>query len=208
VTFSDWARPSPPASNSKPHEVFTLVEERSFVVLDVDVTGVHPRKDHATGIATLPLKGGRFRLADIRYCPLAASGQWNENPDPAWRPHYRAIVDTAASSLIVTYNIRFVRHMIKRTADLQGLPLPYGRWIDLGAVLNGAIGKEMGQATSLHLWQKRLLVDDIARYSAVADVFAMAQLLAIAITVAEERGIPTLDGVLAEHRSRIWPHRE
>lgn len=40
------------------------------------------------------------------------------------------------------------------------------------------------------------------------DVFVMTQLLEIALAVAEERDIPTLDGLLAEHRSRVWLYGE
>ena len=48
------------------------------------------------------------------------------------------------------------------------------------------------------------MVDVVEGHSAVRDVFAMVQLLEIALAVAEERDIPTLDGLLAEHRSRVW----
>ena len=71
-------------------------------------------------------------------------------------------------------------------------------------MLNGAIGREMGEVTSLNRWEKRLMVDVVGGHSAVRDVFAMVQLLEIALAVAEERDIPTLDGLLAEHRSRVW----
>lgn len=75
-------------------------------------------------------------------------------------------------------------------------------------MLNGAIGRKMGEVTSLNRWEKRLMVNVVGGHSAVRDVFAMVQLLEIALAVAEEHDIPTRDGLLAEHRSRVWLYGE
>jgi DNA polymerase III alpha subunit (gram-positive type) len=204
MSFGDWARPRLLPSAADGDAAVPLLAEMSFTVLDVDVTGVDLRRDYAIGIAMLEVRGGRFRLADIVYCPLASSAGRTGKPDPAWREGYRVLVDAVATATVVTYNTRFVRHMIKCTADIHRLPLPYGCWVDLAAVLNGAIGREMGEVASLSRWEKRLMVDVAEGHSAVRDVFAMAQLLEIALAVAEDRDIPTLDSLLAEHRSRVW----
>lgn len=52
------------------------------------------------------------------------------------------------------------------------------------------------------------MVDVVGGHSAVRDVFVMTQLLEIALAVAEEHDIPTRDGLLAEHRSRVWLYGE
>ncbi|MGB4226395.1 MAG: hypothetical protein WBJ68_07015 [Candidatus Dechloromonas phosphoritropha] len=66
----------------------------------------------------------------------------------------------------------------------------------------------MGEVTSLNRWEKRLMVDVVGGHSVVRDVFVMTQLLEIALAVAEERDIPTRDGLLAEYRSRVWLYGE
>ncbi|MBK8120910.1 MAG: hypothetical protein IPK39_18365 [Sulfuritalea sp.] len=121
------------------------LSETRFIVLDVDVTGVDIRKDKATGIAILPLRGGRCRIADINWIPLA---QPDGSPpvNSSWREQYRAMVDSAAANPIVTYNTRFVRRMIKCSAVLHDLPLPGGRWVDLAAIMGGAVGSENNPA--------------------------------------------------------------
>ena len=181
----------------------SLAEAR-VIVLDVDVTGVNIRSDRATGIAVLPVEAGRFSIADLSWFPLAPADDPTDKLTPAWREQYRALIDTLATSPIVTYNARFVRHMIKRTAAMYDLRLPFGRWIDLAAILSGAIGKEMGEVISMQRWQERLNVVSVAGHSAAGDVFAMAQLLEVALAYCADRGIATLDELIAEQKARVW----
>jgi hypothetical protein len=47
-------------------------------------------------------------------------------------------------------------------------------------------------------------IDIYEGYSAVADVFAMAQLLEIAIAYCEDLGIVTLGQVISQSTSRSW----
>ena len=204
MSLADWLR--------KPALFFGLgsdsaplpLSETRFIVLDVDVTGVDIRKDKATGIAILPVEGGRCRIADMNWIPLA---QPDGSPAPlnsSWREQYRAMVDSAAANPIVTYNTRFVRRMIKCSAVLHDLPLPGGRWVDLAAIMGGAVGSEMGEVTSLKYWQEQMGVAALGGHSAAGDVFAMAQLLEIALAYCEDREIVTLDGLIAEQKARTW----
>ncbi|TRZ56826.1 MAG: hypothetical protein D4S02_14715 [Rhodocyclaceae bacterium] len=188
------------------NDVSPMLGEGRFVVLDVDVTGVNIRKDTATGIAMLGVEGGRFRMSNIDWAPLEQA-EGNSNGS-SWQDQYRRIVDLVATDTVVTYNPRFVRRMIKRVTGRYGLPVPYGNWVDLAAILDGAIGREMAEDASLYGWQQRLNVKIIEGYSAIADVFTMAQLLEIAIGYCEDLGITTLDQLMTQHKSRLWMRGE
>lgn len=181
-----------------------LLLEARFIVLDVDVTGVDIRKDRAIGMAMLPMERGCFRIADIAWCPLAPPAGDAQEGKLSWREQYLALVAAAAASTVVTYNTRFVRRMIKYAAEANNLPLPFGHWIDLRTILEGAIGREVSDVFSLQDWQERTGIDIVAGYSATADVFAMAQLLEVAFAYGEDRGITTLDGLIGEQKSRAW----
>ncbi|MBI5920461.1 MAG: hypothetical protein HY847_02290 [Betaproteobacteria bacterium] len=166
--------------------------EARFFLLDVDVTGVNIRRDRAIGIAILPFDSGRFRVSDIVWTPLALSDEGGK--ESSWRDSYAEMVESIAASPVITYNPRFVRHMIKHIADEHDLSLPYGsEWIDLAAILDGAIGREAGEDASLHSWQRRLDIEVREGHSAIADVFAMAQLLEVAFGYCEDLRIATLD---------------
>lgn len=192
--FFGWAGDSAPLPLS----------ETRFLVLDVDVTGVNIRKDKATGIAILPVEGGRCRITDIDWIPLARPDGSPAPLNSSWREQYRAMVDSAATNPVVTYNTRFVRHMIKCSVASHDLPLPNGRWVDLAEIMGGAIGSEMGEVTSLQYWQEQMGVGALGGYSAAGDVFAMAQLLEIALAYCEDREIVTLEALMAEQKARTW----
>lgn len=177
-----------------------LAESR-LVVLDVDVTGTDPLRDHATGIAILPVEFGEFSLADIVYFPLN-SERSGDHPD--WQENYRRLTASLAERPVVTYNARFVKHMIKRAAELHHLPLPYSTWIDIASAFHGAFGDASNENASLLLWQQRMNVQSLREHDAVADVFVLAQMLQILIAYCEDVGIATFEALQRAQDARSW----
>lgn len=177
------------------------LSECRLVVLDVDVTGIDPRKDYATGIALLTVEHGEFRLADLEYCPLGAHDA--ASPDD-WRADYRDLVDAIADQPVLTYNARFVRHMIKRAAQRSQLPLPYANWIDIASALHGAFGAESNEIESMQRWQTRMKIKTVQAHAATADVFALAQMLQTFLAYCEDVGIATLDDLRRAQNARSW----
>jgi hypothetical protein len=204
MSLGAWLRQWALPFNADNIDSSPLLSEARFIVLDVDVTGVDIRKDRATGMAMLPLERGRFRIADIAWFPFRPSAHRTEASESLRHDQYLSLVAAAAANTVVTYNTRFVRRMIKHAADANDLPLPFGHWVDLRTILEGTIGREIGEVLSLQDWQERTGMDIVDGYSATADVFAMAQLLEIAFAYCEDRGITTLDGLIGEQKSRTW----
>jgi DNA polymerase III subunit epsilon len=180
-----------------------LLAATRLIVLDVDVTGINVRHDYAKGIAVLPIDSGAFRLQDLSYCPLPLPRQ-TPLPDEAWRERYRELVELIADSPVLTYNTRFVKHMIKRTAKVDNLPLPFGRWIDLASAIYGAFGSEMNELHSLLRWQARMKIKEVKEHHAVSDVFGMAQMLQTLLAYCEDVGIRTLDDLVKAQNARVW----
>jgi formyltetrahydrofolate synthetase len=86
----------------------------------------------------------------------------------------RPDADPIGDRPVLTYNARFVRHMIKHAAKSHGLPLPLGLWIDIA--------------------------------SAIADVFALAQMLQTLLAYCKDVGIATLDDLERAPNARVWLH--
>lgn len=175
----------------------SLAETR-LIVLDVDVTGINLRRDYATGVAILEIKAGTFSLGDLTHCSIAP-------PDDAdWAGRFRAMVDFIGDSPVLTYNARFVKHMIKHAARRHALPLPLGLWIDIGAALYGTVGKESNEIEAMARWQERMKIAASHEHSAVADVFALAQMVQTLIAYCEDLGISTLDDLRRAQNARVW----
>lgn len=176
--------------------------ETRLIVLDVDVTGIDPRKDYATGVAMLVIDHGEFSLDRLRYCPIAPpTGSPTQNA--AWRDDYRALVDSIADSPVLTYNARFVKHMIKQAAQVHDLPLPYGVWIDIAAVLYGAFGNTGNEVEAMRRWQERIKTKAVQMHSATADVYVLAQTLQALLAYCEDVGITTLDDLRRAQNARV-----
>lgn len=179
-----------------------LLSETRLIVLDVDVTGIDPHRDYATGVAMLVIEHGEFCLDSLSYCPIAPPGRPpTKNTD--WRDDYRALVDSIAGSPVLTYNARFVKHMIKRAAKVHDLPLPYGVWIDIAAALYGAFGNASNEIESMRRWQERMKTKTVQKHAATADVYALAQTLQALLAYCEDVGITTLDDLRRTQHTRV-----
>lgn len=180
-----------------------LLAETRLIVLDVDVTGIDPRKDYATGVAMLVIDHGEFSLDRLSYCPIAPPDR-PAAKNCAWRDDYRALVDSIADSPVLTYNARFVKHMIKQAAQVHDLPLPYGVWIDIASALYGAFGNASNEIESMRRWQERMKTKVVKQHAATADVYALAQTLQSLLAYCKDVGIVTLDDLRRAQNARVW----
>lgn len=178
-----------------------LLGETRLIVLDVDVTGVVADKDYAKGIAMLVVEHGEFSLDEMVYCPIAPPDGPNGAGD--WREKYRALVARIAVTPVITYNPRFVEHMIKQAAQVHGLPVPVARWVDMADALYGAVTGS-NEIESMQQWQERMNIAVTKQHAAVVDVFAMAQMLQTLLAHGDEVGIRTLDDLMQAQDRRVW----
>lgn len=175
-----------------------VIGESPALLCDIDVTGVDVQRDCLTGLALLPIAGTGFRLGDIRYvgCPAADT----HDAVAEWQAGLASVGDVP----LICYNPSFVRYMLDRSCKRLKLPVPDWQWLDLGNMLEGAFGKEMGQLVSLETWQRRLGVDMVRQHDAVSDVYALAQMYAMLTSQCEEQGWRTLDELMRARAGRIW----
>jgi DNA polymerase-3 subunit epsilon len=193
-----WVTENVPFMQGQRRASSPRLSESRLIVLDVDVTGVNLRRDYATGIAILEVKEGTFSLSDLRYCPL------NNELDSDLGTRYRAMLDFIGSAPIFAYNARFVKHMIKHAASLYKLPVPLGLWIDIRGAVHSSVGREPSEIESVARWQERMNIARPADHSAVADVFATAQMLQTLIAYCDEMGIATVDDLQRAQKAYAW----
>lgn len=174
-----------------------VLGEATMVLVDIDVTGVDIRRDRVCGIALLPVTGQGFRMADIHYCAVPAT-------EVAGADCLSSLMERIGASPVVCYNPSFVRFMLDRALRVGGLPAITPSWFALEDFLEGAFGKEMGEVQSLPVWQQRLGIPVIREHSAVADVYAMAQLLEMIFVRCQEAGISTLADLLQAKKDQSW----
>jgi DNA polymerase III alpha subunit (gram-positive type) len=129
-------------------------------------------------------------------------------PFPAAAAQAAADVQAALARVgdlpLICYNPTFVRYMLERSMKRMQMPAPDWQWLDLGNMLEGAFGKEMGQVASLETWHRRLGVAMVRRHDAVSDVYAMAQMYAMLTSQCEEQGWRTLDELMHAREGRLW----
>jgi hypothetical protein len=177
-------------------KVFVLGESPALLC-DIDVTGVDAQRDSATGLALLPIAGADFRLGDIRYVPFSTA-------EAQVAADVQAALARVGDLPLICYNPTFVRYMLERGLKRMQVPAPDWQWLDLGNMLEGAFGKEMGQVASLETWHQRLGVAMVRRHDAVSDVYAMAQMFAMLTSQCEEQGWRTLDELMHAREGRLW----
>lgn len=204
MTFGAWLREKVALVTDQPTSRPIPLADSPFLLLDIDITGLDVRRDCARGVATLPLENGVFRICDIQYVRLSATKFNRMKPSPDWQERYDALVETVTGRVVVTYNVRFVMHMISRTDSLKRLAQARCRWTDLRDLLTGIFGTDMGQVSSMKLWQQRLNIEPATEHSAVGDIVNMAQMLQIVLAYCDESNTLTLDQLIESKKNHDW----
>jgi DNA polymerase III epsilon subunit-like protein len=188
------------SSRPGPGRKLPSLADMRFVVVDIDVTGTDVRRDRVTGIAALPLEGGKFRLADLAYCDLPDG----HAPDRAERLRdFAALRQRIADSPVVTYNARFVRRMIAHACSELGAPALDGEWIDLASA-TAVVAEEEAELASVDYWLDRMKAGGRWPHDAAFDVFAMAQLLEVVIAYAGDFGVESVESLARAQKARAW----
>ena len=180
--------------------------EMKFAVVDVDLTGINVHRDRVTGIAALPVSGGAYRIADLRYARMPAPSAIDNGAGSQWRTDYLALRESIAGSTIVTYNPAFVRHMISRACRSHDLPVLDGEWIDLEAAAV-VMGTQDNELTTMNYWLDKMKAAGRCPHDATYDVVAMAQLLQAVLAYSEDAGIDTLESFGRLQAVRAWFRR-
>lgn len=199
MTVGSWIRESTRALFSwTPERRFA---ETRFCVLDVDVTGITIGRDRVTGVAVLPFTDCAFRVVDLHSLDVADVSTGRVSPEVA-----EALAKLIGDSPVVTYNVHFVRQMMRRAGLLAGFAIPDSDWIDLESAA-GVVASEDKELTSMSHWLELMRQAGEHQHDAAYDVFVMAQMLQALLSYCEDAGLTTLESLIRLQRARAWLRR-
>jgi DNA polymerase-3 subunit epsilon len=172
----------------------TLADERRWVVLDVEASGLDAAHDRLLAIAALGVHvdAGRARitLADSFDVVLRQPGETQldkanillhgigiaaqrEGVDPARA--IDAFTRFVAHAPLVGFHVAFDRVLIERACSALQLAPPANRWLDLEPI--AAVLQPQAKARALDDWMAHFGIRCLRRHDAAADALATAELL-------------------------------
>lgn len=183
-----------------------------FVALDLETTGLDPRRDAMVSIAAIPFvesvpQSGYVTLVDpgrpIPPASTAIHGLTDAMVHGAPRlPHVLAELDAVvASASLVGYNVGFDLAIIGRERRARGLPRLRNRALDT-RLLASALHPEW-RDTSLEQLAARLGVPVVARHTAEGDALTAGRIFWALLPELEARGMRTLADLLWLQRRAV-----
>ena len=178
-----------------PRAAHQAVDESRWVVLDVESSGLDPRKDRLLAIAALAVQIDKRRatiaLADsfelvLQQVPdarppdrpnilLHGIGLGAQRQGVAPRLALERFAAFAKTSPLIAFHAAFDRRMIDRACRAQGLLPPANPWLDLEPL--AAVLMPQVKARSLDEWMAALGIRCAVRHQAAADTLATAEML-------------------------------
>jgi DNA polymerase III subunit epsilon len=166
-----------------------------WVVLDVESSGLDPRRDRLLAIAAIAVRTGDgrpsidlgdsfevvLRQAQGQAAPdrqnilLHGIGVGAQQHGVEARAALQAFTRFAAGSPLIAFHAAFDRALIERACRAQGLAAPGNGWLDLEPL--AAVLLPQVKARSLDEWMRALGIRCAVRHQAAADTLATAELL-------------------------------
>lgn len=191
-----------------------------WVVIDVESTGLDPRRDRLVAIAGVALHfvegvprvvgddsfevivqpaSAGFDRANILLHGVGVGAQ-RGGVTPARA--LEAFEHWAGPALRVGYHVDFDRVIIEHAARAAGVAQARARWLDL-APLAAATHPQV-RAKALDEWLEHFAIPCLARHEAVADALATAELLMRLWPALRRAGVTDTDSALALARNQRW----
>ncbi len=192
-----------------------------FVVADVETTGLNPFSDRLISIGAVSVADLRIPLDsgfEVVFRQMQASSSANilvhgidgttqlGGVDPAEAS--LRFLDYAGNAPLVGFHADFDRLMIDRAAKEALGHAPRNPWLDLARLMPALMpDPERRHPRGLDDWMDLFGIGNLARHNALADAFATAQLLQVALSRAMARGITTLSGLVKLEQDQRWLSR-
>jgi DNA polymerase-3 subunit epsilon len=191
------------------------LDKASFVVVDVETSGLDPRKDRLLAIGACELEAGRLHAGKgFERIVFQEEASEKENilihgiapgEQASGVPPEQALLDFldyAGKRVLVAYHAMFDRTVIDRTThEVLGVRLP-NQWLDLAELAPALYPEARLPHASLDEWLYRFDIQVRARHRAMDDVLATGELMLILLKRARERGLHTVSQLLAAAESQ------
>jgi DNA polymerase-3 subunit epsilon len=191
------------------------LNEASFVIVDVETSGLDPRRDRLLAIGACELQSGRL-LAGNGFERIVFQEETSEKENilihgiapgeqAAGIAPEQALLDFleyAGKQVLVAYHAAFDQTVIDRaTREVLGTRAP-NRWLDLADLAPALYPEARLPHASLDDWLYRFDIQVRARHRAVDDVLATGELMLILLKRARQRGMETVSQLLAAAESQ------
>lgn len=185
--------------------------DTTFVIVDVETSGLNPKRDRLLAIGACVLRGNQLwagaGFERILYHEEVSS---KENilvhgiapgEQAAGLPVDQALLDFlefAGKHVLVAYHALFDRTAINRaTRETLGIRMP-NRWLDLAHLAPALYPEARMPLASLDDWLGRFNIQVQSRHRAMDDVLATGELMLILLKRAQQRGFTKVGALLAE----------
>ncbi len=170
-------------------------DAQRWVVLDVESSGLDPRRDRLLAIAAIAVRiDGRRALIDLgdsfevvlqqpqdgvapdrQNILLHGIGVGAQRAGVVPRQALQSFAAYAGASPLIAFHAAFDRALIERACSAERLALPATGWLDLEPL--AAVLQPQVKARSLDEWMQALGIRCAVRHQAAADTLATAELL-------------------------------
>lgn len=189
-----------------------------YVVADVEASGLHMIRDRLISIGAVGVNEGLIGNDDafevilrqdtvsntenILLHGIGGSAQ-REGREPA--DALLTFLEYCGKAPLVAFHAVFDQSMIER-AMKEYLGIRFDQtWIDLAWVMPELFRNvQSGVQTTLDFWLERFGIENFARHNAVADSYATAKLLQIALAAANAKGADTPGALVDIEKGRRW----
>jgi DNA polymerase III subunit epsilon len=198
-------------------------KQASFVVVDVETSGLNASRDRLLAIGAIKVEQGRIALAASFYCVVRQSrasdianilvhriggSEQVSGIEPA--EALLAFLEFSGKHPLVAYHAPFdetvVRRALRRFLGLRlGTNLDL-RWLDLAFLAPALIDASRARAP-LDYWLERYDIMPRQRHHALADAAATARLLQIILAAAGAEGTSTVAALFEVAESERWVQR-
>ena len=197
-----------------------LASEGRWVVIDVESSGLDPRRDSLIAIGAVAVVARRIDLGQTYYRVLRqetpsarenilvhriGAAEQREGVDP--REALIGLLEFAGKAPCAGYNAPFDAALLER-ASRAWLRLSLRlSWVDLAWLAPAVARETAGLRQPLDAWLDAFGISSTVRHHALADALATAQLLLVLERKAAEQGIRTVPAMLEAAAGERWLSR-
>lgn len=188
-----------------------------LVVVDVETSGLNPRRDRLLAIGAVGVVQGVIQLQDSfeivlrQDTPSAHENILVHGIDGTTQclgiDHSEALLRFlayAGKSPLVGFHVNFDRVAIERAMRRTLDAVPANTWLDLATAAPALFPEHADHAHTLDEWTRLFGIENRARHNALSDALATAQLLLVVLARASQSGDCQLSALHSAAAAQRW----